>query len=69
MARCGSCGGRKRVVKPQPTNTVDPTKAIYAAAMPRYAVTIGGSTTGKTFSTYAAAADYARRRGGTVRPA
>ena len=69
---CGTCGGKRRSETRSSTsdsrlNYVDPTKAIFAAATPSYEVVPSNGGRGKRFSTYQAAADYARRSGGTVR--
>ena len=71
MARCGHCGGRSpRVVRVAQTANPNPQAGLQAGARPVYEVVIGQSSpngTGKRFSTYGAALDYARRRGGIVR--
>jgi nitrous oxide reductase accessory protein NosL len=70
---CG-CGKRVRIPGAQRTATddpskhVDPTRALFAAAMPRLTVIPAGGGKGKTFSTQSAAEDYARRTGGKVVP-
>jgi hypothetical protein len=64
-----NCGKRKA---PAPGVTeaggkyTDPTRALFAAAMPRYEVVPRSGGGGKTFSTQQAAEDYARRIGGRV---
>jgi len=45
---------------------VDPTRALFAAAMPRYEVIPRSGGSGKMFSTQQAAEDYARRIGGRI---
>ena len=47
---------------------VDPTRAAFSAAAIRYLVVPNQtSTTGKQFSTFVAAQDYARKTGGIIR--
>lgn len=64
-----NCGGRGRQANISSERVhVDPTRALFAAAMPRYEVKPQGGGTGKRFSTQTAAEDYARRTGGKVVP-
>jgi hypothetical protein len=72
MARCGTCGGKRRGETrgsgpSERRERVDPTLAVFAAATPRFKVVRSQiDQTGKTFSTQSAAEDYARRTGGIV---
>lgn len=66
-----NCGGRRAANSRQPASEqdrpyVDPTRAMFAAAMPTYTVVPRGGGKGRRFSTQSAAEDYARRTGGTV---
>lgn len=69
---CGSCGGggaHRQAAKPIPRGPeVDPTRALFAAASPRFEVySTAGRPTGKVFATLVRAQDYARQTGGIVR--
>ena len=65
---CGKRGVSRTTTSPASGSTVDPTRALFAAAMPRYRVVPRGGGAGKQFSTQSAAEDYARRTGGRVVP-
>lgn len=70
MARCGSCGGQRRAERrSEPVESGDPSRAMFAAASPRFVVVrySGDSSPGRSFATLAEAEAYARRTRGVIR--